>query len=66
VSEALKGASNCRKLGMEAKRRLYEGVAVLTVLPGLGRGGVGAAESRRLNVSEMIFFWRHGWIDAEG
>ncbi len=41
-----------KSLGMNAKRRLYEGVVVLTELYGAETWNVGAAE-RRLNVMEM-------------
>ncbi len=42
----------CRSLGMNAKRRLYEGVVVLDALYGAESWNMGAAE-RRLNVIEM-------------
>ncbi len=38
---------------MTAKRRLYEGVVVPTVLYGAETWNMGAAERRRLNVMEM-------------
>jgi len=38
---------------MNAKRRLYEGVVVLTDLYGAETWNMGAAERRRLNVMEM-------------
>ncbi len=38
---------------MNAKRRLYEGVVVPTVLYGAETWNMGAAERRRLNVMEM-------------
>ncbi len=44
----------CRSLGMNAKRRLYEGVVVNlpTALYGTETWNMGAAERRRLNVME--------------
>jgi hypothetical protein len=53
VLGALKSVMSCRTLGMEAKRGLYEGVVVPTVLYGAEAWGVRAEERRRLNVFEM-------------
>ena len=53
VLGALKSVMSCRTLGMEAKRGLYEGVVVPTVLYGAETWGVRAEERRRLNVFEM-------------
>ena len=39
--------------GMSAKRRLYEGIVVLTALYGAETWNMGAAERRRWNVMEM-------------
>ena len=43
----------CRSLGMNAKRRLYEGIVVPTALYGAETWNMRAAERRRLNVMEM-------------
>ncbi len=43
----------CTSLGMSAKRRLYEGVVVPTVLYGAETWNMGAAERKRLNIMEM-------------
>ncbi len=43
----------CKSLGMSAKRRLYEGVAIPTALYGAETWNMGAAERKRLNVMEM-------------
>ena len=53
VLGALKSVMRCRTLGMEAKRGLYEGVVLPTVLYGAETWGVRAEERRRLNVFEM-------------
>jgi hypothetical protein len=50
---ALKSVMKCRTLGMNAKRSLYEGEVVTTVLYGAETCGVRAEERRRLNVFEM-------------
>ena len=50
---AMKTVLNNRGLGMSAKRRLYEGVIVPTVLYGAETWGLRVAEKRRLNVLEM-------------
>ncbi len=44
--------SKCRSLGMNAKRRLYEGIVVPTALRGAETQNIGAAE-KRLNVMEI-------------
>ncbi len=43
----------CRSLRMSAKRRLYEGVVVPTVLYGAETWNMGAKERGRLNVMEV-------------
>ncbi len=43
----------CKSLDMSARRRLYEGVVVPTVLYGAETWSMGAAERKRLNVMEM-------------
>ena len=42
-----------RSIGMNVKRRLYEGIVVPTGLYGAETWNLGAAEKRRLNVTEM-------------
>ncbi len=42
----------CKSLGMSAKRRLYEGVVLPTVLYGAETWNRGAVEKRRVNVME--------------
>ena len=49
----LKNVLSNRGLGIKAKKCLYEGVIVLTVLYGTEEWGIGTAESRKLNVLEM-------------
>ncbi len=49
----MKRVFKCKSLGMSAKRSLYEGVVVPTVLYGAETWNVGAAERKRLNVTEM-------------
>ncbi len=49
----MKRVFQCRSLGINAKRRLYAGVVVPTVLYVAETWNVGTAERRRLNVMEM-------------
>ena len=53
VCGGMKRIFKCRSLGMNAKRKLYEGVVVPTALYGAETWNMGAAERRRLNVMEM-------------
>ncbi len=53
VLGACKRVFKCRSLNMNAKKALYEGVIVPTVLYGAEAWGVREAERRRLNVFEM-------------
>ena len=49
----LKEMFKYKSLGMDAKRRLYEGIAVPTALYGAETWNMGARDRRRLNVMEM-------------
>ncbi len=49
----MKRMFKCRLHGMNAKRRLYEGVLVSTALYGAETWNMLAAQRRRLNVMEM-------------
>ncbi len=53
VCGGMKRVFKCRSLGMSAKRRLYKGAVVPTVLHEAEAWNMGAAERRRLNVMEM-------------
>jgi Reverse transcriptase (RNA-dependent DNA polymerase). len=53
VMGGLKKVINSRSLGMEAKRTLYEGIVVPTVLYGAETWGLREDERRRLDVLEM-------------
>ncbi len=53
VSGGMKRVFKCTSLGVNAKRRLYEGVVVPTALYGAEIWNMGAAERRRFNVMEM-------------
>ncbi len=53
VCGRMKRLFKCTLLEMNAKRRLYEGVVVLTALYEAETWSMGAAERRRLNVMEM-------------
>ncbi len=53
VCGRIKRVLKCKSLGMSAKRRLYEGVVLPTVLYGAETWNMGAAERKRLNVMEM-------------
>ena len=44
---------DCRAMGCNVKRELYEGVAVQTALYGAEIWSTGVAEKKRLNVMEM-------------
>ncbi len=50
----MKRAFKCRSLGMNAQRKLYEGIVVPTALCGAESWNMGASERRRLNVMEMV------------
>ncbi|KAK7882210.1 hypothetical protein WMY93_028384 [Mugilogobius chulae] len=49
----MKRVFECRSLGMDAKRRLYEGVVVPAALYGAETWSLKVAEKRKLNVMEM-------------
>ncbi len=49
----MKNVFKCRMLGMRAKRRLYEGIVVLTALHVAETWNMAATERRRLNVVEF-------------
>ena len=51
--EALKGVTKCRSLGMSAKQKLYESVAIPTVTYGAETWTMRVEERRSLNVLEM-------------
>ena len=53
VLGSMKRVCKSRQLGMNAKRRLYEGVIVPTALYGAETWGLKVAEKKRLNVLEM-------------
>ncbi len=53
VCGGMKRVLKCRSLGMNAKRRLYEGVVVSAALYVAETWNMGAGERRRLNVMEM-------------
>ena len=53
VLGTLKSVMKCWTLGMEAKRGLYMGVVLPTVLHGAETSGMRAEERRRFNVFEM-------------
>ncbi len=53
VCGGLERVFKCSMLGMNAKKRLYEGIVVTTALYGAETWNIGAAERRRLNVMEM-------------
>ena len=53
VLGGMKRVFRCRSLGMNVKRKLYEGVAVPTALYGSETWSMGVAEKRKLNVMEM-------------
>ncbi len=53
VCGGMKSVFKCRSLVMNAKRRLYKGVVVPTVIYGAETWNMREAERRRLNVMEM-------------
>ncbi len=53
VCGGMKRVLKCRSLGMNGKKRLYDGVVVPTALYGAENLNRGAAERRRLNVIKM-------------
>ena len=57
---------SCRVMGMNVKRRLYEGVAVPTALYGTETWRMVVAEKKRLNVMEMKCFEEYVWRNAYG
>ncbi|KAK7944872.1 hypothetical protein WMY93_000600 [Mugilogobius chulae] len=75
----MKRVFECRSLGMDAKRRLYEGVVVPAALYGAETWSLKVAEKRKLNVMEMMpgvqlrgrprMGWMDGvrrWLNARG
>ena len=53
VMGGMKKVFSCRAMGMNVKRKLYEGVVVLTALYGAEIWSKAVAEKKKLNVTEM-------------
>ncbi len=49
----MKKVFHCKSLGMSAKRRLYEGIVVVTALYGAETWNMGAPERRTLSAGEL-------------
>ena len=65
VLGALKSVMRCRTLGMEAKRGLYEGVVLPTVLYGAETWGGESRREEKVECFRNEMFEEHGWSDVE-